>query len=123
IEVAVGPGVFVPRFETELLLEWGLSALSALAAQSAQSAQSALSARSARFVRRVPPLSSGADHAATPRRPPVVLDLCTGSGALALAIAHERPEARVYAVESDPDALSWARRNADIRARAGDTPI
>ena len=56
-------------------------------------------------------------------RAPVVVDLCTGSRALALAIAHSRPDARVYGVESSPEALAWARRNADERTAAGDTPI
>jgi release factor glutamine methyltransferase len=74
VEVAVGPGVFVPRPETETLLERALDLL------------------------------RGRDH-------PVVVDLCTGTAALALAIAHERPDADVHAVEIDPDALTWARRN------------
>ncbi|GAA1346468.1 peptide chain release factor N(5)-glutamine methyltransferase [Saccharothrix algeriensis] len=84
LDLDVGPGVFIPRPETELLLEWALSAV-------------------------------GAD--------PVVVDLCTGSGALALAVAHRLPGAVVHAVERDPVALSWARRNADARAAAGDRPI
>jgi release factor glutamine methyltransferase len=54
---------------------------------------------------------------------PVVVDLCTGSGALALAVAHARPDAQVHAVELQPAALSWARHNADTRAAAGDTPV
>ncbi|WP_433611825.1 peptide chain release factor N(5)-glutamine methyltransferase [Prescottella agglutinans] len=88
ISLEVGPGVFVPRPETELLLAWALAQLEA----------------------------SG-------RRAPVVMDLCTGSGALALAIAHARPDATVHAVELEPRALAWARRNADRRGAAGDTPI
>lgn len=89
IDLAVGPGVFVPRPETELLFAWALAQLEALPH----------------------------DHA------PVVVDLCTGSGALALALAHARPDAQVHAVEVDPLALNWARRNADDRIAAGDTPI
>ncbi|MGF7122473.1 peptide chain release factor N(5)-glutamine methyltransferase [Rhodococcus sp. TAF43] len=88
ISLEVGPGVFVPRPETELLLAWALAHLE----------------------------SSG-------RRAPVVMDLCTGSGALALAIAHARPDAVVHAVELQPEALAWARRNSDRRREAGDTPI
>ncbi|MDJ0428167.1 peptide chain release factor N(5)-glutamine methyltransferase [Rhodococcus fascians] len=88
IDVEVGPGVFVPRPETELLLAWALA-----------------------FLENV-------GH-----HPPVVLDLCTGSGALALAIANARPDAVVHAVELDPSALAWARRNADLRAEQGDSPI
>ncbi|TLF94859.1 peptide chain release factor N(5)-glutamine methyltransferase [Nocardia cyriacigeorgica] len=89
IELEVGPGVFIPRPETELVFAWALAHLEA--------------------VRH--------DHA------PVVVDLCTGSGALALAIAHARPDAEVHAVELDPAALKWARHNADLRIAAGDTPI
>ncbi|SDE48258.1 release factor glutamine methyltransferase [Rhodococcus tukisamuensis] len=88
IDLQVGPGVFVPRPETELLLAWALAVLEGTAGER-----------------------------------PVVLDLCTGSGALALALAHARPDAVVHAVELDPGALAWARRNADTRARDGDTPI
>ncbi|NKS72531.1 peptide chain release factor N(5)-glutamine methyltransferase [Rhodococcus hoagii] len=88
VSLEVGPGVFVPRPETELLLAWALAHLEA----------------------------SGL-------RAPVVLDLCTGTGALALAIAHARPDAVVHAVELQPQALAWARRNADRRRDAGDTPI
>ena len=86
IEVAVGPGVFIPRPETDVLLAWGLAALEGV-------------------------------------QRPVVVDLCTGSGALALAVAHARPDAQVHAVELQPAALSWARHNADARTAAGDTPV
>ena len=74
VEVAVGPGVFTPRPETELLLEWGLAELANVTS-------------------------------------PLVVDLCTGSGALALAVAAARPDASVHAVEIDPGALAWARGN------------
>ncbi|MBC3193633.1 peptide chain release factor N(5)-glutamine methyltransferase [Pseudonocardia sp. C8] len=86
VEVAVGPGVFTPRPETELLLEWGLGAI--------------------RDVDR-----------------PVVLDLCTGTGALALAFAVSRADAQVHALEADPSALVWTRRNLDAHARSGGRPV
>ena len=86
ISVGVGPGVFVPRPETELLLAWGLRVIAEVAK-------------------------------------PVVVDLCTGTGVLALAIANERPDAVVHAVELDPVALAWARQNAELCAQNGDTPI
>jgi release factor glutamine methyltransferase len=76
--LAVGPGVFVPRPETELLVEWGLTWL------------------------------RGAGHDGKP----IVADLCAGSGAIGLAVATEYPAATVFAVESDPTALRWLRRNA-----------
>lgn len=86
VTLAVGPGVFVPRPETEQLLEWALNRLRGL-------------------------------------RNPVVVDLCAGSGGIALALAHERPDAEVLAVENDPTALTWARGNAERRRLAGDTPV
>jgi release factor glutamine methyltransferase len=54
---------------------------------------------------------------------PVVVDLCTGSGAIAASIAYEVPRARVHAVELDPAAHAWAERNlADttVDLRLGD---
>ena len=86
VQVAVGPGVFTPRPETELLLEWGLREIADVAA-------------------------------------PVVVDLCTGTGALALAVATSRPDAVVHAVELDPTALTWAHRNVDAHVAAGGTPV
>jgi release factor glutamine methyltransferase len=75
VELAVGPGVFVPRPETELLAGWAIDAARAL------------------------------------DRPAVVVDLCTGSGAIARAVADEVPDAEVHAVELDERALAWAERN------------
>lgn len=74
VTVAVGPGVFIPRPETESLLEWALAQ----------------------------PLPTQ----------PVIVDLCTGSGALAVALANDRPDARIIAVDDSADALSYARRNS-----------
>ena len=76
----VGPGVFVPRPETESVAE-----------------PAVVEAR--RLV------ASG--------RPALVLDLCCGSGAIALAVATEVPGADVGAVELSPEAHAWAARNAD----------
>ena len=71
----VGPGVFIPRPETEAVLAW------ATAQQLAA--------------------------------PSVIVDLCTGSGALALALAQHRPAARVIGVDDSDAALQYARRNAE----------
>ena len=40
-----------------------------------------------------------------------VVDLCTGSGAIALSVATELPTAEVHAVELEPEAVAWAQRN------------
>lgn len=74
LDLAVGPGVFVPRPETELLVD----------------------------------LVLGEGGPA-----PLVVDLCTGSGALALSIAQESPSARVAAVELSAEAVAWARHNVE----------
>jgi release factor glutamine methyltransferase len=86
LELAVGPGVFIPRPETELLAQWAIETIAPLPA-------------------------------------PEVADLCSGSGALALAIAAHCPKATVRAVERSPAALRWLRRNASgtgVEVIAGD---
>ena len=88
IELEVGPGVFVPRPETESVVQWAVDALKA-------------------------------EGLATP----LCVDLCTGSGTIAFALANELPGAIVHAVERDPDALAWTRRNAENRVRAGDPQV
>ena len=75
VTVHVGPGVFIPRPETESLLEWAVAQ----------------------------PLSQR----------PVIVDLCTGSGALAVALSKRWPDARVVAVDDSEDALAYARRNTE----------
>lgn len=80
LELAVGPGVFVPRPETETVAQFAIDALLNDASQR-----------------------------------PIAVDLCTGSGAIALAMATEVPHSRVFAVELSPDAHTWAARNtADV---------
>ena len=76
LELEVGPGVFVPRPETEVMTGWAIDRLREM------------------------------DVAE-----PVVVDLGTGSGAIALAIAQEVPRARAHAVEADPIARGWTEKN------------
>ena len=90
VELAVGPGVFVPRPETELLAGWAV-----------EQAQAVVDAG----------------------RVPVVVDLCTGSGAIALSVATEVPAAEVHAVELGEPAHAWAVRNltgSGVDLRHGD---
>ncbi len=77
LDLEVGPGVFVPRPETESLAAYVVSWLSGRQA------------------------------------PQLVVDLCTGSGALALAIATQVPQVQVVGVELSTTALDYARRNLD----------
>jgi release factor glutamine methyltransferase len=83
LELEVGPGVFVPRQETEVMTGWAIDRLAEM------------------------------DVAE-----PLVADLGTGSGAIALAIAQEVPRARVHAVEADPLARHWTERNIAACATA-----
>ncbi|WP_425956411.1 peptide chain release factor N(5)-glutamine methyltransferase [Xylanimonas sp. McL0601] len=90
LELAVGPGVFVPRPETEAVAQVAID-------------------EAARVV--------------TERGGAVVVDLCTGSAAIALALASEVPGAQVHAVELDAAAHAWAARNAEgaaVRLVRGD---
>jgi len=77
LELAVGPGVFVPRPETEITAQLAIDALLAV-----------------------------------PGGLPNALDVGTGSGAIAIAMATEVPHAAVVALENSPQAFIWARQNA-----------
>lgn len=88
LELQVGPGVFVPRPETESVVGWAIDAVRAMDVVE-----------------------------------PLIVDLCTGSGAIALALAQEVPRSRVHAVELSEDALQWTRKNVDgsrVDLRQGD---
>lgn len=87
VVLEVRPGVFVPRPETEVLVEVALRALG----------------------------NEGG---------PVVVDVGTGTGAIALAIKDERPDAKVFATDLSPEAVELARANAarlglDVRIEEG----
>lgn len=91
LELLVGPGVFVPRPETEIVAQYAIDALWAVAAPE-----------------------------------PIAVDLGTGSGAIALAMATEVPHARVVAVERSAAAHGWAAKNVthvgatNLELRRGD---
>lgn len=93
LELSVGPGVFVPRPETELLVEEALKVLSTRT-KSASGTDSATRTESATGALRI-------------------VDLCTGSGAIAAAIKSELPNAQVFAVELSEDAIPYTRKNLE----------
>jgi release factor glutamine methyltransferase len=76
LELKVGPGVFVPRFETETVTQLAVDALKAV-----------------------------------PSDNPIAVDLATGSGAIAISLAVEVPNAQVFAVELSEDALVYTKQN------------
>ena len=82
LTLAVGPGVFVPRPETEVLVDLALAEVDRHSALDGQGA-----------VR--------------------VVDLCSGSGAIALSVKDERPDTEVRGLELSPDAYAWACANRD----------
>ena len=75
LDIQVGPGVLVPRPESELLVQ------------------------------------SVLDHCGKISGIVSVVDLGSGSGALALSISTENPHTRVIAVEKDPAAIEWLKKN------------
>ena len=92
VDLEVGPGVFVPRPETEVLAGWAIEQAAGIGVRRAQ-------------------------------EPVRVVDLCTGSGAIALAVVQEVPGAGVHAVELDEVAFGWAQRNlsgSGVDLRLGD---
>ena len=76
LTLSVGPGVFIPRPETEAMLEWAIA-------------------------QTLPTTPAGR-----------IVDVCTGSGALALALARHWPAARVIGIDDSDAALDYARRNS-----------
>lgn len=81
LTLQVGQGVFIPRPETELLVQ------------------------------------SGLDFLANIDGPKLAVDLCSGSGAIALSIALESPDTTVHAVELSPDAFGWLEKNVAAYAQ------
>ena len=86
LRIQVGKGVLIPRPETELMAELAIKKVGAIRGQ---------------------PVT----HHPSPVK---ILDLCTGSGCLALALAKEFPDAQVYGSDISEIALGYARQNADL---------
>jgi release factor glutamine methyltransferase len=98
LPLAVSPGVLIPRPETETLVE---VALSLLRDERPESGGRSSAFPAGHFVH-----GSGRGH-------PSLIDLCTGSGAVAIALARELPGALIFATDISRRALRIARSNAE----------
>jgi release factor glutamine methyltransferase len=92
LTIRVGKGVLIPRPETELLVEEVIKTVKskALSVKSSEKNSSQLTAHSLRTF----------------------LDLCTGTGCIALSLAKEFPDAAVYGTDLSKEALAYAKKNA-----------
>ena len=92
VSVAVGPGVFIPRPETETVTGWAVEQLN-------------------RHPAPPPPRHPARSVAESQDLARLVVELCAGSGAISLAIAAEEPGCRQFAVELDDEAFTWLTKN------------
>ena len=125
LELSVGPGVFVPRFETELVAGLAISHLLGKPRDGAAEPVANLGTVQSTVPRFAVVASTPSLGLRVGLR---VVDLCTGSGAIALAIKDEVPAAEVHAVELSDLAHAWAVRNRDdlgldVDIRLGDATL
>ena len=122
LEFEVGPDVLAPRPETEIIVEQALAILKhAPAILPFDSPAAESEARSGhpeqrRGVKGRPTRASSVGRGFSPAdgsESPLVIDVGTGSGCLAICLAREFPNARVVATDVSPAALAIAARNAE----------
>ncbi|HYO20379.1 MAG TPA: HemK/PrmC family methyltransferase [Dermatophilaceae bacterium] len=142
LELSVGPGVFIPRFETELTAALAIAFLRKPrdGAQESGSNLGTLQRTVPRFAGSggdTVPRFAGLEGGTVPRFAGEnltrslglrVVDLCSGSGAIALAVKDEVPQAEVHGVELSDLAHAWAIRNRDdlgldVDLRLGDATL
>jgi release factor glutamine methyltransferase len=95
LRIHVGKGVLIPRPETELMVEEAVKLIKK-------------GVRSQRSETSRQPIPAKHEPGIT------ILDLCTGSGCIALALAHQLPQAVVCGVDASDSALSYALKNAEF---------
>jgi release factor glutamine methyltransferase len=99
LPLAVSPGVLVPRPETETLVETTLSLFLRVDPQANGNGS--------------PRLRAGGSSDGLGSHPPILVDLCTGSGAVAIALARDLPDIMLFATDVSRRALRVARSNAE----------
>jgi release factor glutamine methyltransferase len=100
LRLQVGPGVLIPRPETELMAEHAIKTVVSKQFSVVSEKRKSLHSRQ----RRASP-KAGSRF--------TVLDVCTGSGCLALALAKEFPLSKVYGTDISETALRYAQRSAE----------
>jgi release factor glutamine methyltransferase len=109
LDFAVNPSVLVPRPDTETLVEAAIERLTLNAGRLAAGAGRSAGERSA--------------AGSAIKKPLHVLDLCTGSGAVAIALKNEMPELELWASDISAGALKTAKANAARLLPAINAPI
>ncbi|MGO9340488.1 MAG: peptide chain release factor N(5)-glutamine methyltransferase [Terracidiphilus sp.] len=107
----VTPDVLIPRPETEHLVEKAIE-LAMTLNRSVTGHDLSRAEGSTKQNRALAPAESGSDF-------PFILDVGTGSGAIAVALAHQLPHARITALDVSPAALAIASENAARNAVSG----
>ena len=100
LKIKVGPGVLIPRPETELLAEEAIKTVKREALGVMRKAKHSEQTLNSSLITHYSSLS--------------LLDLCTGSGCLALTLAKEFPEAEVYGTDTSEVAIRYAKENAEF---------
>ena len=119
LKIRIGIGVLIPRPETEILAQEAIKTLgsqpSALSSQKKSLAKPLNSELRSTPLYPHPPLSKGGmggvNHSSL-----TILDLCTGSGCIPLAIAKKFPDAEIYGTDISATAVRYAKKNADLNS-------